>query len=480
MSTVPSIRIEACNNREVNQAGKYVLYWMTAFRRLYWNFSLEHAVDRALELKKPLLITEVLPLSDRWDSDRLHQFALDGMAVNSRESKGKPFSYRAFIERNPGEAEKLFELLSKQSCAVVMDDFPILQFSRQNRRLSQISPVLAEKVDSNGLLPLKAADRIFPSAFFFRRFLQKELPTYLFEMPSPDPSKKAELPFLESLPVKIEKFFESVPDFSTLGINHKVTPVTTKGGSLEAERKLREFLSKKLQRYAAERNEPEKEATSGLSAYLHYGHISAHQIVSELLEMEGWTPGDLADTSSGQRAGWWGTSKNAETFLDELVTWREIGFNFTSKSDQYDKYESLPDWAIATLNNHVKDPREYLYSFSEFEAAKTHDPLWNAAQMELVTEGKIHNYLRMVWGKKILEWSSSPKEALETMIELNNKYAIDGRNPNSYTGIFWCLGRYDRPWGPERSIFGQVRYMSSENTARKVSVKNYIKKYCPE
>ncbi|MEJ2699620.1 MAG: deoxyribodipyrimidine photolyase, partial [Desulfuromonadales bacterium] len=158
---------------------------------------------------------------------------------------------------------------------------------------------------------------------------------------------------------------------------------------------------------------------------------------------------------------------------------RELGFNFCAFRDDYDRYESLPDWARQTLDAHAEDPRPTLYSLDEFAAADTHDPLWNAAQGQLLREGRLHNYVRMLWGKKILEWSASPREALAIMVELNNLYALDGRDPNSWSGIFWCLGRYDRPWGPERPIFGKIRYMSSQNTARKVRVKDYIRKYAP-
>ena len=155
------------------------------------------------------------------------------------------------------------------------------------------------------------------------------------------------------------------------------------------------------------------------------------------------------------------------------MTWRELGYNMSSHRDDYDQYESLPDWVQATLAKHEGDPREQVYSLDEFATAATHDPLWNAAQTQLVREGRIHNYLRMLWGKKILEWSATPRDALATMIELNNRYALDGRNPNSYSGIFWTLGRYDRPWGPERPIFGSVRYMSSDNTRKKLRANDY-------
>ncbi len=173
-------------------------------------------------------------------------------------------------------------------------------------------------------------------------------------------------------------------------------------------------------------------------------------------------------------------SESAEAFLDQLITWRELGYNMCWQREDYDQYESLPEWAQITLAKHDRDHREYCYELEEFEAANTHNALWNAAQTQLVTEGRMHNYMRMLWGKKILHWSESPQEALKIMIHLNNKYALDGRNPNSYSGIFWCLGRYDRAWGPERPIFGKIRYMSSKNTARKFHVDGYLQRYSNE
>ena len=191
---------------------------------------------------------------------------------------------------------------------------------------------------------------------------------------------------------------------------------------------------------------------------------------------EGWL-GDTPRRATGAREGWWGVSANAEAYLDQLITWRELGFNFTSKRADYDRFESLPAWAIATLEAHAADAREWVYDLETLEHSRTHDPLWNAAQRQLVREGRMHNYLRMLWGKKILQWSATPRDALAAMIELNNKYAIDGRNPNSYSGIFWVLGRYDRPWFPERPVSGVLRYMTSESAARKLRLREYLKRY---
>ena len=164
--------------------------------------------------------------------------------------------------------------------------------------------------------------------------------------------------------------------------------------------------------------------------------------------------------------------------MDELITWRELGYVFChQRLEDYDQFETLPGWAVETLENHSSDPRPVTYTLEQLETASTHDPVWNAAQRQLRQEGRIHNYLRMLWGKKILEWSPSPQEALQRLIHLNNRWAIDGRNPNSYSGIFWILGRFDRAWGPVRPIFGKIRYMSSESTARKIRLKGYLQRY---
>ena len=200
-------------------------------------------------------------------------------------------------------------------------------------------------------------------------------------------------------------------------------------------------------------------------------------MVSSLLDQEQWHPG-LASPPNGKNRGFWNVSPSSEAFLDQVLTWREMGFNRTFRDpDGYDRYETLPEWALATLAEHESDARPALYTLDEFERAETHDPLWNAAQRELLTTGVMHNYLRMLWGKKILHWSRTPREALATMVELNNKYGLDGRDPNSYSGIFWVLGRFDRAWGPKRPVFGSVRYMTSDSTRKKLRLKAYLARF---
>jgi len=485
---VPAIRIREANHAPIRASGSYVLYWMIASRRLTDNFALDRAIEHCRTLQKPLLVFESLRCGYTWASDRIHRFVIEGMADNASTAARNSVAFYPYLEPTDGADKGLLEALSAEACIVVTDDFPCFFLPRMVSATAERLPVKLETVDSNGLLPLRATDQVFPSAYSFRRFLQKNLPAHFAEFPLQDPFGKASVVRGAMIPKKIlEVWPPAVKEISDRGenslarfsIDHSVAPCEFRGGHTAAQKELQGFLRHRFRDYGEHRNEPERDATSGLSPYLHFGHISVHEIFRELARVEKWKPEKLSLRASGSREGWWNMSATAEGFLDELITWREVGYNFCSHRDDYDKFDSLPDWAQKTLKAHARDERTHLYTPEQFESAQTHDPLWNAAQTQLVREGRIHNYLRMLWGKKILEWSQSPQQAAEIMIQLNNKYGLDGRDPNSYTGIFWVLGRYDRPWGPERPIFGTIRYMSSENTARKVNVRNYIQKYSP-
>ncbi|MFN7954486.1 MAG: deoxyribodipyrimidine photolyase [bacterium] len=468
--------------------GDFVLYWMIATRRVHSSFALDRALEWATDLGKPLVVLEALRVGYRWASDRLHRFILDGLAENERRVASAPLTYYPYVEDELDAGKGLLAALASHAAVVVTDEFPCFMLPRMVAAAARALPVRLEAVDGNGLLPLAAAPQAFPTAYAFRRFLQKQLPKWLADRPRRDPFAGRDLPRLAGLPARVvarwpRADLEALRDAAALArlpIDHSVPIAPTLGGSGAAETALERFVAECLSRYGDARNEPEQSVTSGLSAYLHFGHLSAHDVFTAIAGAERWSPDRLASRADGSRAGWWGTSAAAEGFLDQVITWRELGYNFCWNRSDYDRYESLPEWAQRTLGEHAGDPRPHRYALDDFECARTHDPLWNAAQTQLVREGRIHNYLRMLWGKKILEWSESPRVALATMIELNNKYALDGRNPNSYSGIFWTLGRYDRPWGPERPIFGTVRYMSSENTARKVRVKGYVARYAPD
>ncbi|MFN8178754.1 MAG: deoxyribodipyrimidine photolyase [bacterium] len=486
-SPVPAERVRAGNAAPIRTDGAYILYWMVAARRTTWSFALQRAVEHAATLGRPLLVLEALRCDHRWASDRLHAFVLQGMADNAKKLAARGVAYHAYVEPSPGAGKGLLDALARDACVVVTDDFPAFFLPRMIDAASRRLPVKLEAVDSNGILPMRVAPRVFPTAHAFRRFLQKTLAPHFDALPEEDPLRGRRLA-TAAIPADVTARWPAAnrallrsdaTAISHLPIDHSVPPVAVRGGEAAARAALHSFLDDRLPRYAEARNDIEADASSGLSPYLHFGHLSSHEIFRRLAERERWTPASIAESTNGAREGWWGMSRSAEAFLDQLVTWRELGFNFCAHRDDYDRFEALPEWARRTLGEHAADPRSPAYDAAALEAAATHDPLWNAAQTQLVREGRIHNYLRMLWGKKILEWTHSPEEALEVMIALNDKYAVDGRDPNSYSGISWVLGRYDRPWGPRRPIFGTVRYMSSESTARKMSVKGYLARYAP-
>jgi deoxyribodipyrimidine photo-lyase len=486
---VPEGRLRPGNAADVRPDGEHVLYWMTAFRRLGSNFALDRALEWCHELGRPLLILEALRCGYTWAADRHHRFVLDGMRDNARAAAkaGPGVLYYPYVEPAPGRGKGLLLELARRACVVVGDDCPSFFLPRMTAAAGAQLPVRLELVDSNGLLPLRATDRVFSRAFDFRRFLQRTLALHLLERPHATPLVRAGLPPCPAVSARVrqrwpqadDRLLSGELDLGALPIDHGVPPVPdAAGGPRAGAARLASFLDDDLSRYLEDRNHPDRHATSRLSPYLHFGHVSSHQVLEALAAREQWEPTRLLDgPRKGAREGWWRLSPPAEAFMDQLVTWRELGFNLSWQRPDCAEYDSLPDWARRTLAEHEDDPRDPVYSLAQLEAATTYDPIWNAAQRELVRDGRIHNYLRMLWGKKILEWSKTPRAALAAMLALNDKYALDGRDPNSISGITWCLGRYDRAWGPVRPIFGKIRYMSSDATRRKTNLKGYLARY---
>jgi deoxyribodipyrimidine photo-lyase len=461
-SPAGSLRVRAANRVALRPDGAYVLYWMVAARRTTSNFALQHALGLARELRRPLVVLEALRRGYPWRSERIDGFVVAAMADHAARFARAGVRYHAYVERRDGDGKGLLEAFTARACAVVTDDFPAFFLPRMVAAAAARVRVRVDVVDSNGLLPLAATTSEFRTAFAFRRFLQATLPAHLREPPLADPLDGIRLPR---------------PPRLAADVLARWPAADLPAPSRAAETALDRFVTRRLAGYAAHRDDPDDDATSGLSAHLHFGHVGAHDVFRRVTDAEGWTPRSLARTTSGKRTGWWGVSPAAEAFLDQFVTWRELGFVFAHHRDDHDRYESLPDWAQRTLADHAGDPRPVVHELDALDAAATDDPLWNAAQTQLVREGRIHNSLRMLWGKKILQWSASPRDALAAMIELNNRHALDGRDPNSYSGIFWVLGRFDRPWGPERPIFGKIRYMTSANAARKLRVREYLRRF---
>jgi deoxyribodipyrimidine photo-lyase len=461
---------------------------MTASRRTSFNFGLQRAAEFSRALGLPLTVLEALRSEYRWASARLHRFILQGMSDNARTLARRGITAHPYVESNPGDGKGLLSALAEDAAVVITDSFPTFFLPRMVAAAGRTLPVRLEAVDSNGLIPLDSTESEFATAYSFRRHVQKTILGHLEHLPLEDPLAE-DLPASAPIPEQIAQRWPRAPQdlldceptaIEKLPIDHSVGATGLEGGETPGRERLRRFISTRLADYGELRNRPDDNAASGLSPYLHFGHLSAHEVVLEILRSQRWTPEDTVDPANGRRAGWWGLGDSAEGFLDQIITWRELGYQFCHHRADHEQWSSLPGWAQATLEEHAADSRDHLYSLEQLRDAQTHDPLWNAAQTQLVSEGTIHNYLRMLWGKKILEWTEHPRQALEIMLELNNRYALDGRDPNSVSGIFWVLGRHDRAWGPERPIFGKVRYMSSQNTARKVPVKRYLEEYGPQ
>ena len=492
-------RIRVLNNKPINSDGSFIVYWMTATRRFNYNASLERAIELGILLNKPVLVVEGVSIRHKWTSERVLTFMVQGLMQNIDQFSEHQISYVPWVENHKDTGDGLLRRVSEKAVCMIIDDYPTYLPLWILKRASAVSKVRLEAVDSTGVFPMQMAGKAFPTAYSFRRFVQKNLLSTFQSSPLQNPMEGIEENL--SVPKTIldevlnETKFATTPlewmwrvaeggevgrkAMEPLDIDKSVHAVQSKpGGVMEARNLLDQFLEKKLFRYDLDRNNTDNGSSSGLSPWIHFGHISTHEILHAILVKENWDPTfiDEESTGKGSRMGWWGLSKATETFLDQIITWRELGYNFAFYNKNHYKIESIPEWAQKTLSEHSHE-RRVKYSFNQIENAETDDDVWNAAQRELRETGMIHNYLRMLWGKRILEWSPTPEIAADWMIKLNDRWALDGRDPNSYTGIFWVMGRHDRAWGPERPIFGKIRYMSSSNTKKKLKLSNYLSQW---
>ena len=471
------------NDLPINPKGRFVLHWMVAARRTCHNHALERSVAWANELQRPLVVVEPLSCNYPWASRRLHQFVIEGMQDNAHRFAASRAAYFPFVETAPHQAKSLFVALAKRACCIVTDHFPSMFLRKLPAALAELSSQRLESIDSCGLLPLSAQSRAFTTAHSFRRHLHKTLPHELDALALEAPlDALAPLP-TPKLPKAIHQQLQRGSAMhqdvvaTAMQMLSSLAPGCVRGGTTAGLAQLDRFVNERLSDYGQGRNHPDRDGSSGLSPWLHFGHLAASEVFARIAQHEGWQSDMLAATTRGQRSGWWGMSDSAEAYLDQLITWRELAFNGSDQMPHFERYQGLPEWARNTLAAHAIDPRPQLYDQRQLENAETSDDIWNAAQRQLVREGRMHNYLRMLWGKRIVEWTAHPTTAMDIMVELNNRYAIDGRDPSSYAGIGWVLGRYDRAWGPERPIFGKVRFMSSASTRRKLRLRAYLERY---
>lgn len=442
-------RIQPLNRRSI-QDGRYVLYWMQASQRVECNHALEYAVGEANGLHLPVVV--VFGLTDRFPEANLrhYTFMLEGLEEVREGLRARGIRF-VLLHRSPERAA--VDLAAE--AALVVTDRGYLRIQRQWRsHVAANAPCAVVQVESDVVVPAETASpKEEYTAGTLRPKLHRVLKGYLAPL-GERPARK------DSLSLRLD--VDAQEDYAALArsmkIDRTVPPVVSlRGGTAAARARLEAFIAGKLRHYGDRRSDPGLDYASGLSPYLHFGQISPLAVALRVCA-EKTVPAAARDA-----------------FLEELIVRRELAINFTLYNERYDEYASLPDWARKTLAAHARDRREYLYDEGQWERAETHDPYWNAAQREMVLTGRMHNYMRMYWGKKILEWSPTPEEAFRTALRLNNKYELDGRDPNSFAGVAWCFGKHDRAW-PERKVFGKIRFMNDAGLRRKFDMPAYLEK----
>lgn len=447
-----SSRVTKLNDAAENTKGRYVLYWMQIFKRASHNYALNFAIQMANERRLPLVVYEGLKYYYPWASDRIHTFILEGVAEKRKEFEERGIRYVFYLQRHKRDPKNTVTRLAKDAALVVTDDFPCFIIPQHNERIAQLNrPVYA--VDANGMAPLSALPKEEFAAYTIRPKINRLLP----DLPRTivTPRVDVQKPKLDVDCPEIAVSNNIAELVSACDIDHTVKPSELyRGGTKAARKRLTHFIQNILPNYIETRTEPSVDGVSRLSPYLHFGFIAIQEIVKAV---------EQADAPKAARAA----------YLEQVIVRRELSFNLTRHNPHYDSLKSLPEWAQKTMRDHAGDPRPELIDAEKIEAAETYDELWNASQRELVNTGHLHNYVRMLWGKRVIEWQRTYEMAFELLVHLNNKYALDGRNPNSYAGILWCFGKHDRPWF-EREIFGTIRYMTSRSMGKKFKSKDYI------
>ena len=427
--------------------GRCVVYWMQRAQRALDNPALDLAIAAGNAFGKPVVVFfGLVPYPHA--NLRHYQFMVEGLPDTAARLAKRGVGF--VIRRHP-DADLAAFCHEVRPALVVGDENPLREPERWRQVLAQRLRVPFWTVDADVVVPTG----LIPKEQFAARTIRPRIQTRLEEFLVAGSEPKARVAW------KVPRGLHSLgPDADLLGLfplDRRVGPVSGfRGGTTEALKALRDFVGHRLAGYATERNKPDRSGTSRLSPWLHFGHIGPRTVALAVHN---------ADVPAADR----------EAFLEEFVVRRELAVNFVRFNPRYDSLACAEPWAERTLREHARDKRPYLYTERQLEHAETHDPLWNAAQRQMVTTGWMHGYVRMYWGKKILEWSRSPEEAFETAVRLNDRYELDGRDPNGYAGIAWAIaGKHDRAWGPVRPIYGMVRYMSFASTSKKFDSRAYI------
>ncbi len=431
-----------------NQSNGAVVYWMSRDQRVHDNWALLYAQQKALASNVPLYV--IFTLVPEFHEATLRQYDFMIKGLQEVESELKKFNIPFFLR--PGlPNEEIIKFVEDKNAGLLITDFDPLKIKKEwKRKVSEKISVPFYEVDAHNIVPCWiASGKEEFAAYTFRPKIHKLLPEFLDEYP----------PLIKMKDRVIISSIDWESVYSSLKINKNVKPVDwIRPGESAALNSLSDFLDNRLNLYGVHRNDPNQQAQSDLSPYLHFGQISAQRVLLNYRHKLN-------------------SLNMQDDFPEELVVRRELADNYCNYNENYDSFNGFRDWAKQTLNEHRKDDREYIYSLDVFENAATHDELWNAAQRQMINTGKMHGYMRMYWAKKILEWTKNPEEAIHFAIYLNDKYELDGRDPNGYTGVAWSMGGiHDRAWF-DRPVFGKIRYMNYNGAKRKLDVISYIDKH---
>jgi deoxyribodipyrimidine photo-lyase len=450
ITKIEDTRVRTLNDLPPRENGDYVLYWMQQSQRAEHNPALEHAARRANQQGKPLLVGFGLTDDYPEANARHYRFMLEGLAEvkPALESRGIRFVLRR------GAPDAVAIELARNALLVVCDRGYLRHQKTWRRALAEKAGCRVEQVEGDVIVPVdKASDKREYAARTLRPKLHCHLGEYLVDLNSTAVEHSA-----TRLSIGGEDPSDPAALLARLRVDRSVAPVDHfRGGTGEAKRIFRRFLDRRFSLYQANRNQPQTDDVSHMSKYLHFGQISPVWLALRVRE--------AVPESNENRAA----------FIEELVVRRELAINFCEFEPDYDSFSCLPEWVRTTLAEHRDDRRPHHYTRAQLEAAETHDPYWNSAMREMVYTGYMHNYMRMYWGKKILEWTRTPEYAFRTTLDLNNKYFLDGRDPNSFAGVAWIFGNHDRGW-TERKVFGKVRYMNAAGLERKCDIQGYVEK----
>lgn len=438
------------------QRGDFVVYWPQLHRRASDNAALSYAIAQANARRLPLVVYEALRVDYPHASERFHAFVLEGAREEAARYRARGATYVFFLPRSRDEARGVVAALCERAALLVTDDAPAFVVPEHLRGIAKRAPCPVVAFDDNAVVPLALFPKEEYAARTLRPKLHRLLPAWLRPVEEPVVERalrRFEPPFA---PFDVENAALSKV-LAALPIDHAVAPVReSPGGRTEALRRVARLLKERLARYP-EHSHPDVAATSTLSPYLHFGMLGARELALA-----------VQDASAPQEA--------RDAFLEQLLVRRGLAQNLASTNPAHTSLQAAPGWALETLRAHEGDRRAHLYDRATLEAARTHDALWNAGQRELVATGVMHNYVRMLWGKCVLTWKATAEEAFRDLVYLNDKYALDGRDPNTYTGVLWCFGKHDRPW-PSRPIFGTVRSMTTASAAKKLKLEGYLARW---